>query len=799
MAGTGCTPAPTRTGQGFFASCEAVGPSRSSSSPSLQTPRRIRGPGPASASGPRVLPLAPPSPPLSEALPPPAQLHGRAPSPAPAAAVAPAATVQADHPTVSSSGDQPSSRQLQSFGLLARSGPQVPVDFEVGGHVVRRQGVLQLDPDAVPFWPSTLTIEPIHPILDVPSDVISEIVAAADSPLQLSPAPPPPPEPCRCHNLPKGSCPDVISDFIDLVVRTRAHPSGLCNMDGARIPLRDPPINPAPWESLLAGYHDRDELVAGLTYGWDLSLLPDPAPHDAPANLPSAYEHADAVDRYVATELLYGSLVGPLPDDLPFDVFRSPLAAVPKPPDGWRTITDCSQRGRGINAWISADIHRGQSAKIQLPGTLQICHAVKSVQLEFPGEVVELFKGDYGRYYRQFINCPTQSPFLAVGWRGDRYADRSWSFGNRGACGGAQRYSSAVAWFFRTRVPPRPGAVNSGISCCCEAPCSCGDNHMYPYVDDSIGIVPRCHAKFLFNAFIDLVGRLGLLLSATPGHITPPAPVVTALGLQYDTINNVVALPQEKLVALDELLAVWLHKATASPKELATLAGKLLWCCNVVPPGRVFLGRVLATKRLADRLDRSVALDTDFRLDIEWWYGKVHLWNGRSFLVPRFTADVALDASSNGWHDGGPGIGGFCFANNEFFSTGVPPALAEWHIGDLELFAHIIALRVWGHGWGGTSVNVLTDNEGCRFLLLNGRTRDPLRLKMARCIVGLQFSGNYRIESARISTSQNVLADALSRAGDPTMLERFTSVCRSSNVRPVRVEIPPDVFDPSSW
>ena len=329
-------------------------------------------------------------------------------------------------------------------------------------------------------------------------------------------------------------------------------------MDGARIPLTHQPIAPGPWASLLRGYFDRQELVDGLTFGWDLSFLPDPAPRDAVANLPSAYENAAAVDAYVATELAYGSLVGPLPPDLPFPVFRSPFGTVPKPPAGWRTITDCSQRGEGINTWIPADVHRGKSAKIHLPGTPHICRAIRIIQLKFPGEPVELFKGDYGRYYRQFLCCPTQSPFLAVGWRGDTFADQSWSFGNRGACGGAQRFSSAVAWFFRTKVPPQPGAINSGISCACGAPCECGDNQMLPYVDDSIGVVPKCHATFLFNAFIDLVSRLGLLLSSTPGHITPPGPVVVALGVQFDTANNVVSLPPDKLVSLVDLLSTWL-------------------------------------------------------------------------------------------------------------------------------------------------------------------------------------------------------------------------------------------------
>ena len=322
---------------------------------------------------------------------------------------------------------------------------------------------------------------------------------------------------------------------------------------------------------------------------------------------------------------------------------------------------------------------------------------------------------------------------------------------------------------------------------------------MLPYVDDSIGVVPHCHATFLFNAFIDLVDRLGLQLSATPGHITPPGSRVVALGVQYDTIANTVSLPEEKLVALGCLLIEWLQKVSATPKELASLAGKLLWCCSVVPPGRVFLGRVLATKREADRARRRIPLDTEFRLDIEWWHQKVRAWNGRSFLVPVYSADVALDASSDGWFSGTPGISGFCYATQEFFATGVPAEMSSWHIGNLELLAHIIALRLWGKDWRGYSVNILTDNEGCRHLINNGRTRDSLRLKMARSIVGLQFDSEFRIESARISSSQNILADALSRLGQHGMWHRFSETCNNYNVVPVRVHVPADIFVQATW
>ena len=91
-------------------------------------------------------------------------------------------------------------------------------------------------------------------------------------------------------------------------------------------------------------------------------------------------------------------------------------------------------------------------------------------------------------------------------------------------------------------------------------------------------------------------------------------------------------------------------------------------------------------------------------------------------------------------------------------------------------------------------VSILTDNEGCRHLVQNGRTRDPRRLHMARLLVGMQFSFDFRIESARISTHQNTLADCLSRLGDSQMWPRFLAECAANNVVPCRVSVPPETF-----
>ena len=387
---------------------------------------------------------------------------------------------------------------------------------------------------------------------------------------------------------------------------------------------------------------------------------------------------------------------------------------------------------------------------------------------------------------------------MCIQWRGQLYVDRAWAFGNRGACAASQRFSAAVAWFFRTRVPPLPGVDNSGLDCHCSSACDCGSNVCEPYIDDSICVASEINATHLYNSFIKLVDTLHLQLSTTPGHISVPSTAVVALGVLYNTADNTISLPTDKLETLVGLLSAWLDKTSATPKDLASLAGKLLWAAQVVPPGRIFLGRVLATKRMADSRGRSVTLDSDFKADISWWFAFARQWNGKSFLEPFYAADVSLDASSDGWTDAGPGIGGFCFVRNEFFACGVPTAIRDWPICDLELLAFLLAARLWGQHWHSHSVSFLTDNEACRYFMDNGRSRDPRRLQIARLLVEEQFVGNYRLESARITTQQNVVADALSRLGQPDKWQLFSDTCSSYGVTPSRVTVSEELFSLTS-
>ena len=279
----------------------------------------------------------------------------------------------------------------------------------------------------------------------------------------------------------------------------------------------------------------------------------------------------------------------------------------------------------------------------------------------------------------------------------------------------------------------------------------------------------------------------------------PPSSRCTALGLEYDLDQNTISLPPEKVSALLDSLHDWQSRKFASEKDLCSLAGRLVYAASVVASGRLFLNRVLATKRRATTLGSPIILDSAFFDDISWWIDAIKSRNGITFLDFVSSSHIAKDASSNGWFGGLPGIGIFNFSKNEFIACSPPAHLCHLDIADLELLAHVIAGNLWGPEWDGQQITGETDSSTCFYLLQNGRTRHQIRLEMSRHFASSQVRFNFKWQTQWISTHLNVLPDALSRWGDPKYHRIFHDECAHLGIRnPVQRTISPEMFNFSS-
>ena len=71
-----------------------------------------------------------------------------------------------------------------------------------------------------------------------------------------------------------------------------------------------------------------------------------------------------------------------------------------------------------------------------------------------------------------------------------------------------------------------------------------------------------------------------------------PAPVITFLGIELDTIKEITRLPPCKLEELQSLVTTWVGRKSCWKQDLESLVGKLQHACKVVRPGWTFLRRM---------------------------------------------------------------------------------------------------------------------------------------------------------------------------------------------------------------
>ena len=189
---------------------------------------------------------------------------------------------------------------------------------------------------------------------------------------------------------------------------------------------------------------------------------------------------------------------------------------------------------------------------------------------------------------------------------------------------------------------------------------------------------------------------------------------------------------------------------------MASLAGKLLQDCNIIFVGRLFINRLLASKKRASCFSHFIYLEESFRDDIEWLLEAIQIQNGVSFLVP---LTPILTGCSKTHHALVPII--TCSTNTILCS---PVHFRQVHISDLELLAHVLVARVWGTQFVSQQKQIFH-----KFIMTTE----------------LSPPG---------STKENCLADAYSRMTDTKCQQIIQNFTNNYSVRPTQRHIPPEIF-----
>ena len=282
---------------------------------------------------------------------------------------------------------------------------------------------------------------------------------------------------------------------------------------------------------------------------------------------------------------------------------------------------------------------------------------------------------------------------------------------------------------------------------------------------------------------VAILRRLGFFVSYK--KLTPPKAVSKFLGIEIDSVNLELRLPQDKLEKLHTQLELFIRRRKATKLELEGLGGILAHCCKVVKGGRTFSRRVYDLISSVRRNHHKVRLNEEFRLDLRWWLEFAAVFNGKARIIPPSSPTVSVysDASLKGFgatHGDDWLAGEFGVHTSQLTGGWLGHHLAKAddvgcdteNINVLELWPILQGVRRWSRGWSDMPVIFVTDNTQVQAALNTGRSKNKTTMGWLRLIFWESVKYNFEVSSVYINTKNNVICDSLSR------LSSFKNIAR---------------------
>ena len=522
---------------------------------------------------------------------------------------------------------------------------------------------------------------------------------------------------------------ESIVDICNTVERSGKH-----NYQGCKIPVESG-INCDAFECMLTHYENR-RIVDFLRYGWPIGTTReiDKGGDTEVRNHKGATEYSEQVRSYLIKEIEYGSVMGPFVHS-PFSgsVKISPLNTTEKK-SGMerRVILDLSfPEGLSVNDCIPKREYLGDSVTLRYAKVDDLGNLIHK-----KGRSCLMYKRDLKRAYRQFRVDPGDVRKLGYRWEDGIYFDLGVSMGLRTGAHICQSITNAVGYII----------TNMGYS-------------IVVYLDDFAGAEIATHATQAFEA----TGHVFRVLGMTESMEKACAPniVMEFLGVWFNTHSMTMEIEPGRLQEIRKGLRDWSTRTQATRKEVESLVGLLSFVSKCVRPSRIFMGRMFDFLKSLPKKGVQ-PLTIDFKRDIYWWSRFMPIYNGVSLIPVPHCAEtgsvLVTDACLTG-------CGGFNHYNGEYFHAEFPERVRaqDVHINVLELWAIMVAIKIWGPQLKGSRFRMQCDNTVAVAAMNMARIRCRAAQALMREISYL--CAIYEIEAftVHIDGLKNEIADALSR------------------------------------
>ena len=231
-------------------------------------------------------------------------------------------------------------------------------------------------------------------------------------------------------------------------------------------------------------------------------------------------------------------------------------------------------------------------------------------------------KVDLRAAFRMVPVSPADWDLLGMQWQGKYYVDTCLPFGLRSAPFLFNKFAEALNWIL----------------------CQNYQVTAIHYLDDFliVGTPGSDQCVSSVQRTLAVCDRLGIPVALE--KLEGPSTTITFLGIQLDSVAQVLSLPLDKVSDITTTVCNWLGHRTATKRELHSLIGKLSFATKVVPAGRLFLRQLIDLSTTVDRLHHHLHIGAEARADLEWWARFLPHWNGRAkFLEPQWSSPASLN------------------------------------------------------------------------------------------------------------------------------------------------------------
>ena len=234
-----------------------------------------------------------------------------------------------------------------------------------------------------------------------------------------------------------------------------------------------------------------------------------------------------------------------------------------------------------------------------------------------------------------------------------------------------------------------------------------------------------------------------------------PTQLIEFLGVEVDSINMKLSLPQEKVEGIISQCQMMLSAEKVSIRDLMKLSGRLSSSAIAVLPAplqyRAIQRQQIQELASSQNYDSLVTLTEEVKEELDWWCQNLLLSNGRSLVQASPQLVIAADASLQGWG-----------ATNGQWS----PREQDLHINILELKAAKLAIisfhRIFPNS---VSIHIQMDNiTALCYLKKMGGTRCQILTEISKEIWKYLLDHQITITVEYLPGVLNIIADKMSRS-----------------------------------